>query len=174
MTLILKQLFGLFKLLNSDTGTRSLAWGFAFGFVLGMTPSFSLQTLLVIAALFFFRIQIGAALVSAFIFKFLAFAFDPLFHRVGDWVLSQPNLESVFTSLYHLPILPFTRFNNTVVMGSAVISIVLLPVIYLIGKNMVIRYRSTVVARYQDSRFFKALQTTSFYKWYVKYDQLFG
>lgn len=66
MTLLLKQLFGFFKLLNSETGTNQIAAGVACGFILGMTPALSLQTLLVFACIFVFRIQIGAAFITAF------------------------------------------------------------------------------------------------------------
>ena len=60
MTLLLKQIFQLLKLLNSEKGTTQIAWGVALGFVLGMTPAFSLQTILVLLLLLFFRVQIGA------------------------------------------------------------------------------------------------------------------
>jgi uncharacterized protein (TIGR03546 family) len=78
MGLILKQIFAFLKLLNSDTGTISLAAGMTCGFILGMTPVLSLHSLIVFLILFFFRIQIGAALVTAFFFKFAAFLLDPL------------------------------------------------------------------------------------------------
>lgn len=47
MGLILKQLFSFIKLLNSDTGNISLAAGMTCGFILGMTPTLSLHSLLV-------------------------------------------------------------------------------------------------------------------------------
>jgi len=80
MGLILKQLFAFIKLLNSDTGNISLAAGMTCGFILGMTPSLSLHSLIIFLLLFLFRIQIGAAFVTAFFFKFIAFLLDPAFH----------------------------------------------------------------------------------------------
>lgn len=64
MSYLLRQIFELVRLLNSDTGTNSIAAGIACGLILGFAPVFSLQTVLVIAVLFLFRIQLGAALVS--------------------------------------------------------------------------------------------------------------
>ena len=84
MGLILKQLFSFIKLLNSDTGKISLALGMTCGFILGMTPVLSLHSLLIFLILFFFRIQIGAALVTAFFFKFVAYLMDPVFHAVSN------------------------------------------------------------------------------------------
>ncbi|NDE22881.1 MAG: cation-translocating P-type ATPase, partial [Synechococcaceae bacterium WB9_3_282] len=64
------------------TGNISLAAGMTCGFILGMTPTLSLHSLLIFLILFFFRIQIGAALLAAFFFKFIAFLLDPAFHAV--------------------------------------------------------------------------------------------
>ena len=123
MTLLLKQFFQLFKLLNSETGTNQIAWGIAFGFVLGMTPAFSLQTILVFLILLFFRVQMGAAFLAAFFFKFMAYLLDPVFHMVGEAVLSSEGLKPTFTALYNMPVVPWTRFYNTIVMGSGVLSL---------------------------------------------------
>lgn len=174
MTLLLKQLFQFFKLLNSDTGTNQIAAGIAAGFILGMTPVLSLQTFLVFICIFLFRIQIGAAFVSAFFFKFVAFLLDPAFDAIGFWVLNLPSLQSLFTQLYNMPIVPFTRFNNTIVMGSGVLSILLSPFIFLGAWFVVRQYRAQIVARYKQSKFWKAIQATSFYKWYYQYDQYYG
>jgi uncharacterized protein (TIGR03546 family) len=174
MGLLLKQLFGLVKLLNSETGTNQIASGFAAGFVLGMTPFVSLQSLLIFICLFVFRIQIGAAFLSAFFFSFVAFALDPLFHTVGGAILESPGLTGIFTSLYNAPLLPYTRFNNTIVMGSGVISLLLSPFIFWLGRTLVTKYRVTVLARFKQTKFWKAVQATSFYKWYYTYDNLYG
>ena len=171
MGLILKQIFAFIKLLNSDTGNISLALGMTCGFILGMTPVLSLHSLLVFLVLFFFRIQIGAALVMAFFFKFTAFLLDPIFHSVGIKVLEMESLQGLLTQLYNMPIIPFTRFNNSIVMGSAVITFALSPIVFLLSQYFIIKYREIVVAKFKDTKFWKAMQTTKFYQWYYKYDQ---
>lgn len=171
MGFLLKQIFAFIKLLNSETGTIPLAAGMTCGFILGMTPSLSLQSLIVFLILFFFRIQIGAALLGAFFFKFIAFLLDPLFHNVGSKVLEMESLHGLFTTLYNMPIIPYTRFNNSIVMGSAVITFILSPFIFLLSQYLIVKYRATVVARFKDTKFWKAVQATKFYQWYYKYDQ---
>ena len=174
MTYLLKQLFQLVKLLNSEKGTHQIAWGIALGFVLGMTPAFSLQTILVILLLLFFRIQLGAALVAAFFFKFIAFALDPVFHSVGSAVLSMESLKGLFTQLYNMPVVPWTRFYNTIVMGSGVLSLALTPVIFFASLWLVGKYRKNVYEKIKQTKFFKAVKATGFYKWYVKYEEFYG
>ncbi|WP_408098630.1 TIGR03546 family protein [Peredibacter sp. HCB2-198] len=171
MGLILKQLFAFIKLLNSDTGNISLAMGMTCGFILGMTPVLSLHSLLIFLILFFFRIQIGAAFVAAFFFKFIAFLLDPAFDFVGQKVLEMDSLQGLFTTLYNMPIIPFTRFNNSIVMGSAVVTFALSPIVFILSQYFIVKYREIVVARFKGTKFWKALQATKFYQWYYKYEQ---
>lgn len=171
MGLILKQLFAFIKLLNSETGNISLAAGMTCGFILGMTPTLSLHSLLIFLILFLFRIQIGAALVTAFFFKFVAFLLDPAFDAVGSRMLEIESLQAFYTTLYNMPIIPYTRFNNTIVMGSFVITFALSPIVFLLSQYFIVKYRELVVARFKDTKFWKAVQATKFYQWYYKYDQ---
>jgi uncharacterized protein (TIGR03546 family) len=174
MTVLLKQLFSLLKLLNSETGQNQIAAGIAAGFILGMTPAFSLQTLLVFLCLFVFRIQIGMAFLACFFFKFVAWILDPLFHAVGSSVLEAPALFGLWTSLYNMPIVPLTRFNNSIVMGSGVVTLLLSPFVYLGGRWAVVKYRDTVVARFRETKAWKMFKATSLYNWYCTYDKHFG
>lgn len=171
MTLLLKQIFGLFKLLNSDKGAKSIAAGISLGMILGFTPAFSLQTLLVILILFFFRVQIGAAFLAAFFFKIPAWLLDPVFDQAGQIMLELPSLQPVYTSLFQMPIVPFTRFNNSIVMGSGVIALMLAPFMYFAALKGIEKYRTQFVARFEQSKLWKAWSATSFYQLYLKYEQ---
>lgn len=99
---------------------------------------------------------------------------DPIFDSVGAIVLSAESLKPLFTTLYNMPIIPFTRFNNSIVMGSGVVSILLSPFVFILAKFLVTKYREKVVAKFKESKFWKAVKATSFYKWYYKYDELYG
>jgi uncharacterized protein (TIGR03546 family) len=173
MTFLLKQIFALLKLLNSDTGQNQIAAGISCGLILGFAPVFSLQTVLVILVLFFFRIQIGAATVSAFFFAFAAWLLDPAHDAVGRALLESDSLRPLFTSMYNMPLVPLTRFNNSIVMGSALVSILLSIPVFFLARILITRYRSTIVSRFKGTRYWKALQATGFYKWYAKYDELY-
>jgi uncharacterized protein (TIGR03546 family) len=174
MTLLLKQLFNFIKLLNSDKGTHSIAAGVVCGMFLGFTPAFSLQTIFVILVLFFFRIQIGAATISAAFFKILAYALDPLFDVAGRSVLEIDALNPLYTSLYNMPIVPMTRFNNSIVMGSGVIALLLSPFVYYGAKALIFKYREVVVTRIRGTAIWKAFTASTFYGWYQKYESFTG
>jgi uncharacterized protein (TIGR03546 family) len=174
MTLLLKQIFNFLKLLNSDTGHNQLASGLACGLILGLAPFLSLQTALVLTLVFIFRIQLGAAFLSAFFFKFVGFLLDPVTHSLGQWTLEQEGLRNLFVEMYNMPIIPLTRFNNSIVMGSLILSVLLAPISFFIFKFMIIKYRVLVVEKFKQTKFWKAFAATSLYNWYTKYDQLYG
>ncbi|MFB6347229.1 MAG: TIGR03546 family protein [bacterium] len=170
MTFLFRQLFKLIYLLNSETGTRSIAAGCACGLVLGFSPVVSLQGLLVVAVVLFFRVQIGAAMLSSGLFKFVALLMTGVFHWIGDSVLSVRILEPVYTLLYNLPLIPYTRFYNTVVMGAGVVSLILVVPVYLITCRLVDQYRGDVLRRLKTSRYWSLWKSTSLYKWYRNYE----
>lgn len=174
MGLILKQVFQFIKLLNSENGTNQIAAGLAAGFILGMTPALSLQTLFVFVCIFLFRIQAGAAMVSAGFFSFADYLLDPVFDLVGRKVLELSQLQETFVFLYNLPIVPFTRFNNSIVMGSGVFTIVASPFVFVIARMLVLKYQKVILERFKNTKIWKGVQATALYKWYFKYDQLYG
>lgn len=173
MTILLKQLFAFFKLLNSDTGTNSLATGLAFGIIFGFAPILSLQALIVLILIFFFRIQLGAALLSAFFFKLVAFALDSVTDPLGRVVLESASLRPLFQSLYNMPIIPLTRFNNSIVMGSALISFILVLPLFFIFKKLIIVYRVRVVEKFKKSKLWKAWSGTKLHDLYITYSKLY-
>ena len=173
MTLILKQIFAFLKLLNSDTGHNQLASGLACGIILGFAPFLSLQTLLVLALVFVFRIQLGAAFLAAFFFKFVAFALDPLADRIGRNVLETEGLRPLFVQMYNMPLVPLTRFNNSIVMGSMVMSAVLAIPAFFVFRSMILKYRVAVVDRFRQTKLWKAFAATKIYNWYTTYEKLY-
>jgi uncharacterized protein (TIGR03546 family) len=174
MTLLLKQIFAFFRLLNSETGTNQLAAGLACGLILGFSPMLSIQAFLVLFLIFFFRIQMGAAFLSAFFFKFVAFVIDPVADQLGRVILEAPGLRPVFVQMYNMPLVPLTRFNNSIIMGSGVIGLMLVIPAFFIFKALVIKYRITVVARLKGTKIWKAFAATKLYNWYNKYTELYG
>jgi len=174
MTLLIKQLLGLFKLLHSDTGQNQIASGLAFGVFLGFAPFLSLQTLFVLFIVFIFRVQLGAAFLSAFFFKFIAFGLDPVADPLGRYLLENQALRPIWASMYNLPLLPMTRFNNSINMGSFAISILLCPLLFFVFKKLIIKYQTTWLKKLESSKIWKAVKATRFYIWYTKYQDLYG
>lgn len=174
MTILLKQIINFIRLLHSETGQNQVAAGLAFGVFLGFAPFLSLQTVFVLLVVFIFRVQLGAAFLSAFFFKFVAFLLDPVADPIGRALLEQESLRPLWTTMYNVPLLPMTRFNSSIVMGSFAISIVLCPILFFAFRAMIFKYQATLVKRVEASKLWKAAKASKFYDWYQKYNNLYG
>jgi uncharacterized protein (TIGR03546 family) len=174
MIILFKQLFALLKILNSETGENQIAAGISLGLILGFAPFLSLQTLLVILIILIFRVQAGAAFGSAFFFAFIAWIVDPLADVMGRHILENMTLRPLFATLYNMPIVPLTRFNDSIVMGSLAISIVLSVPGFYFFRWAIRRYRNLFLSRIRTTRWWKFMQATTLYKWYAKYEALYG
>jgi uncharacterized protein (TIGR03546 family) len=80
----------------------------------------------------------------------------------------------LFTTLYNMPIVPLTRFYNSIVMGAGIVSIGLAPFVFFGSRMAIMKYRETVVARFKETKLWKAIKSTTIYNWYSKYDELYG
>lgn len=173
MVILFKQLFALLKIINSETGENQISAGLSLGLLLGFAPFFSLQTMLVVLVILLFRVQAAAAFVSGFFFAFIAWLIDPLADILGRPLLASEVLRPLWGTLYNMPIVPLTRFNDSIVMGSFVISVVLLVPSFYTFRWLLRRYRAHVVARLKDSKLWKLVRASSLYQWYAKYDALY-
>lgn len=162
-------IFRTLKILHSGNEPKHMAGGFALGSIIGLTPALSLQTLLVYCLILLVNVNIGAAFFSIFIFSGFAYLLDPLFHTVGYALLVKAeSLTPLWTYLYNVPIAPLTRFYNTVVLGSLVVSLVLLWPIYLAFLKFVVYYRDHWAQRVEKLKVVQWIRANTLFQWYEK------
>ena len=129
--------------------------GYCTGGILGISPFISLQGIVVLLILLLFRVQFGMAFVSAFIFKFLFTFLAPVMHQLGSFTLEIESFKTLYTWGTNTPLIPFTKFNHSVVMGGLIVGIILAPVNYFLSLYMIRKYRSSVVERVKNSKMAK-------------------
>jgi len=163
------------EVMHSDRDPHQISLGFALGMVLGLTPINSLHNLLVLLALLFFRVNISAALLSWMLFSVLAFVMDPLFHLFGLFLLTDVDaLQGFWTALYNAPLIPYTRFNNSIVMGSLIFSLLAFFPVYLGSHIMVVKYRETIMERLNRWKILQVIKASGPYRWHTRYSELRG
>ncbi|HEY9017979.1 TIGR03546 family protein [Thiomicrospira sp.] len=118
MTIFIK----LFKALNANQHPGQIALSLTLGLLLGLTPLFFPHTLLTLLLILILRVNLSAVLVSWGVFTGFAYAFDPVFHQLGLWILNHPGLVDIWTQWYNQAWWRFMSFNNTIVMGSIVVA----------------------------------------------------
>jgi uncharacterized protein (TIGR03546 family) len=73
-----------------------------------------------------------------------------------------------------MPIVPLTRFNDSMVMGSGLVAFLLVIPAYFAFKALVTSYRETVVRKVRASYIWQLLTATKIYRAYQKYLELYG
>jgi len=173
--MILKLLHSLFKILNGDISTKQIAGGFAFGLIIGLTPTFSLHNLLVVLLICIIRVNVATVMFSYVIFGLLSFLINPISHQFGYLLLVKFEfLKSFWTMLYNMPLVPLSGFNNTLLLGSLIISLVLFYPAFVLSEKGLVSYRASIKPKLDNTRFFKILRATKIYNWYTKIKTLTG
>ncbi|MEW6515541.1 MAG: TIGR03546 family protein [candidate division FCPU426 bacterium] len=139
----LRAVKSVFTILQSENSPMQIAGGVAIGLFMGFSPFNGPQNYLLMILLFFLNVNVASATVATALFSGLAALLDPVAHKLGFALLvSNDSLTPFWTALYNLPVVPFTRFNNTVVLGSFVLALILvIPVIFL-TRAFILYYRA--------------------------------
>ncbi|MBN2016847.1 MAG: TIGR03546 family protein [Candidatus Cloacimonetes bacterium] len=167
--IILKFISKIIKLLESAASPAQLAWGFVLGMFLGFIPGFSLFKILIILLIILLNVNITMAIVSFALCGLLGYLLDGLFHSIGYWVLVQiAFLQKLWTGVYNAPILPYTRFNNTVVMGGLICAILLIVPVFFLIKELVLVYRNKLSVRVKKFKIVKVLSSSKLVGLYKK------
>jgi uncharacterized protein (TIGR03546 family) len=166
MFTLLKLIQSIIKTLHSEGTPGQVAAGIALGSALGLTPLVNVHNLIVFSLIVLLNVSFGGGMLGWALFVPLGFLLDPVFDRIGAALLMAPSLRPFWTSWYNTPLVPYTNFNNTVVLGSVVGWLVLALPIFFGARYGVARYRATIGERVKQSKFYKALTASQVYNWY--------
>jgi uncharacterized protein (TIGR03546 family) len=164
---MLKMLANLLKLLNSEADPCQISFAFAFSMVAGLTPFLSLHNILVLFIVLILRVNLSAFILGLLLFSGLAYLLDPLFHWVGLTLLTAAPLEGLWSMLYSSPIFRLERFNNSIVLGSLLFSLVFFIPLHLVTIAAINKYREHVLGWVQKSRLMQILKANKFYNIYL-------
>lgn len=144
--------------LNANRRAGEIGAGVSMGLLLTLMPAGNLLWLLIFIVTVFLKLNLGMELLLLAILKPIIPLTDPWLHEVGLSLLTAEPLFGFFTSLYNLPLLPFTRFNNTVVMGGLISGVVLWVPVFFLSRLLVRFYRKRIHPRLAESKIVKAFQ----------------
>jgi uncharacterized protein (TIGR03546 family) len=166
MFALIKLIQSLFGALHSEGTPGQLALGITLGSIIGLTPLFNIHNAIVFALIVLLNVSFAGGMLGWALFVPIGFLLDPLFDWIGHSLLLAPSLRGLWTSLYNMPIVPLTNFNNTVVLGSLVFALLFFVPLFLATRWAVVRYRVTVGERVRQSRFYRALMASKVYNVY--------
>jgi len=173
--IFLKLLAKLIKILRSGVDPRHIAGGFMLGMMLGLLSFRTLFAAPLLLALILINVNLAAAVVALLMFRFIAYLADPLIHSLGYRVLVDfSGLHGFWTYIASMRIVPFTRFNNTLVMGGLILSVVLAVPCYWGVKRLIIGYRVRYQKKVENWKLIKALKGTALFRVLAGVDRLGG
>lgn len=157
MSLLLKPIQAILQALSQEDSPRQLAGGFAVGALIGLVPKTSLLAQLVLFALNIIQVNLAAGYITTALVTCLTPLTDKLAHPIGLFLLERPALRGLWTWLYNLPIVPWTAFNNTVVLGSFMLGLVLLYPLYRLSIPFFEKYQPVIAARIKKLKLIQIL-----------------
>jgi uncharacterized protein (TIGR03546 family) len=166
MLTLLKLIQSIIKTLHSDGTPGQVGAGIALGAALGLTPLMNVHNLIVFVLIVLLNVSFGGGMLGWALFVPIGFLLDPLFDWIGAGLLAAASLRPLWTTWYNAPLVPYTNFNNTVVLGSVVAWLALVGPIFVLARWGVARYRATLGERVRQSRFYKAVTASQAYNWY--------
>ena len=171
--LVLKFLSKLIMILRAGASPAQIAGGLTLGMFLGFMPLFNLYSLFVVLLLLLLNANLSMAILGLTCFSLFSFLLDSVFHDIGYYLLVDvPALTAFWTTLYNMPLFPFTRFNNTVVLGSLVSAIILSIPLFLLTRRGVIVYREKLEPKLQRLKIFQVIKGSNLYQLYEKISSL--
>ncbi|MCL2880697.1 MAG: TIGR03546 family protein, partial [Treponema sp.] len=142
---------------NSNLKKEQIAAGISWGLLLGLIPAGNIFWIVLFVASFFFNHHHWSKIFAMVIVKLFLGLLNPAIDAAGWWILNLDALQPFFTSLYNLPLVPLTRFNNTLVMGGLCIGIVLWAPVFFLFRLLVPLYRNKLIPGIRETKFYRAI-----------------
>ena len=138
--------------LYSNRRPGEVAAAIACAVVLALMPANNLLWYTLLILLFFVQVNQAVALVFIALLSPFSALVDPALHRVGYTILTIDSLHPFFTWLSNVPLMPFTRFNNSLVLGGLVVGLIAWIPVFLLSRILVMAFRLNVVPRIASSK----------------------
>lgn len=164
--LLLKFIQQMLRALNSDGTPGQVGMGMALGLALGLTPLLSLHNLVVLAVAMLTTVSFPGVVLGWVVAVPIGFLLDPLFDRVGMALLTNDALMPLWTWVVNTPVVALSGLNNSIVLGSLVIWLVLLIPSFFLFRVLVARYRVHVLAYVQRWRVVQILKSSKVWSVY--------
>lgn len=154
---MIKAIAKLFKALNANVNPGEIAHAFSCGILLGLMPKNNVFWYLLFVFILFVRINKPMYLLMTLAASAAAPFLDGLFDSVGYAFLTVPALSDLFAKIIEIPFVGFTKFNNTVVMGSFLCGLAFYIPAYFIGRLFVFLWRKYITAFMRKTKITKVV-----------------
>jgi uncharacterized protein (TIGR03546 family) len=155
---MVKQIAKLISALNSNLGRDQIAAGFSWGVLLGLIPAGNIFWIALFVVSFFFKHHHPSKGLILALLKIASPLLAPQVDVVGWQILYIEALQPLFTTMYNMPFVPLTRFNNTLVAGGLVCGLVLWLPVYVLVYRAIPLYRNNLAPKIRDSKIVQSIK----------------
>src|SRR5574344_467950 len=159
---MIKPVVNLVKALSTNTKPGEIAHAFACGILLGFMPKNNLLWSILFVFILFMRIQRSALTLSLILGVLIAPALDNCFDSVGWWILTREGAIPTYRYLLDIPFVAFTKFNNTVVMGSLACGIMAYIPLYWLCRGFIMLWRKYLANALNKWKVIKVIRNLPF------------
>ncbi|TYK65056.1 TIGR03546 family protein [Colwellia echini] len=156
----------LLSALNGDSSIRQIALAIALGFLVGLSPIFTLHNIVIIFFVLLVRVHLGSFILAVGFFSGVSYLLSPYIVQVGEFILTKPELNDFFTMLYQFGIFKLAHWHHTYVLGAFVLGTLLCIPVYFISKIIIEKYRVHIMTFFAKFRIVQALKASKFYSLY--------
>ncbi len=147
----------IFKALNSAQHPWQVTLSITLGMVAGLTPLSGTQTFFILFIVFLLNIHLGLFFAASALFAGIAYLLDPLMESFGFMLLHLEQMQELYTTWYNIGLIRLSHFNNTLMMGATVISLVLALPLFLILNIIISLYRDKIANFFNKSKWLSRL-----------------
>ncbi|MFC1784654.1 TIGR03546 family protein [Candidatus Neomarinimicrobiota bacterium] len=165
---MIRQIAKLLRILNSETAPINISLAICFGMMVGITQMWSIHNIIILFIVLFFRVNLSAFILGTLVFKGLSFLFNGVFHQIGLALLTADFYKNIGTYLYNITFWKFDRINNTIVVGSIMVSIIgFLPMLLFLNV-LIKKYRKHILGYVRKTKIARAMMSSDIYHYYKK------
>ena len=161
---MIKAIAKLIYALNSNMKKTQIAAGIAWGMMLGLIPTGNFFWIVLFLVSFFFNHHHGIKIAFMALFILISPSYVMLIDRLGWEILHIEALVPMYTSLFNMPFVPFTKFNNTLVIGGLAAGLVLFFPVYFLFLPIIVFYRNKISPKLRNSAIIKTIAKFPFLK----------
>lgn len=151
--------------LTGRAAPSQLAAAVAMGMLLALLPKGNLIAQSLIVLIFLLKVNVPLAAVSTAVFMLLTPLTDRLADPIGYGLLTAGGLRPLWTWLYNRPALPWTAFNNTLVLGNLTLGLILYIPTYLAAKRGVAWYQARLRETIMRWKIVQVIKASAFIRW---------
>jgi len=160
---MIKSIAKLFLVLNSNISKTQVAAGIAWGVLLGLIPAGNFFWIVLFLVSFFFNFHHGMKVVIMALVLLLSPLLRMPLDSLGWGVLHLEPLQPIFTTMYNMPFVPFTKFNNTLVAGGLTAGVVLFFPVFFLLLPLINLYRQKLSPFIRNSKPVQAILKVPFF-----------